>query len=303
MNESAVTFGSQSLVGVLCEPVQTNGIAVIFINAGSTHRCGPNRLYTTLARRLAVKACSSLRFDIAGLGDSPAATGLGKFRDYAARQVREAMNYLQTKGYRHFVIFGLCGGADIAFDAGAADERAAGLILANGAFVDGDAFAALYHKASSKTTNRFYAARIFSLRRWWRLVTFQSRFWKRFGRRKESSAAQPSGGQLPCGQLPCGQPTADMASTDSKHKWETLSRRKTNILLIYSEGSVFWDIYKTANKNFLAVHHSADRLSVVFHKNADHTFTLLSTQERLINQIEQWLDAIPTNHNTSWVFT
>ena len=285
MNESAIVFGSRSLVGVLCAPVKTADMAVIFVNAGSTHRSGPNRLYVNLARRLAVKGYASLRFDLAGVGDSPSATGLGKFRKYAAKQVGEAMEYLaRTKGWQRFIILGLCGGADIAFDAGAADEMAEGLILINGAFVDGDSFASLYHAASSKIANRFYAARMFSPRRWWRLITFQSRFWKQFGHRKEAS-------QLT--QLAGGQPTAEMVLIDSKLRWETLAQRKANVLLIYSQGSVFWDIYKTANRDFLKTAYPADRLTVSFHKNADHTYTLLSAQERLAKQIEQWLDAIP----------
>lgn len=284
MIESVVVFGSQSLIGVLCRPKQDNGTAVIFVNAGSTHRCGPNRLYTTLARRLAAKGYGNLRFDISGIGDSPTAAGLGKFRDYAARQVREAMDYLaQDKGWRRLVILGLCGGADITFDAGAVDERTAGLILINGAFVDGDVFAGLYQKASRRTTNRFYAARMFSLQRWWRLVTFQSRFWNRFFRHKKT---------LPPAQLACGRPTTEMASADSRLKWETLARRKAEILLVYSEGSVFWDIYKAANRDFLKANYPSDRLTVAFHKNADHTFTLLSAQEQLAVQIERWLEAM-----------
>lgn len=281
MNESAITFGSQSLVGVLCEPTAANGMAVIFVNAGSTHRCGPNRVYTTLARHLASWGYTSLRFDIAGIGDSPAAVGLGKFRDYAARQVQEAMDYLgKIHCFERFVIFGLCGGADIAFDAGAIDERAKGLILINGAFVDGDVFADLYHKANSKTINRFYASRWFSPRRWWRLITFQSRFWNRFARRGKASTSP---------QLACGQPTVEMASVDSRQKWMTLSQRNVDILLIYSEGSVFWDLYKAANRDYLKTNYPANYLTVAFHKNTDHTYTLLSAQDRLINRIKRWL--------------
>lgn len=281
MNESAITFGSQSLIGVLCEPETANGAAVIFVNAGSTHRCGPNRVYTILARHLASWGYTSLRFDIAGIGDSPAAVGLGKFRDYAARQVQEAMDYLgQTKYFERFVIFGLCGGADIAFDAGAIDERVKGLILINGAFVDGDVFADLYHKANSKTINRFYASRWFSPRRWWRLITFQSKFWNRFFHHGKTSTSP---------QLACGQPTVEMASTDSRQKWMTLAQRNVDILLIYSEGSVFWDLYKAANRDYLKTNYPANCLTVAFHKNTDHTYTLLSAQDRLINQIKTWL--------------
>lgn len=288
MIESAVTFGLRSLVGILCEgddpPTET--AAVVFVNAGSTHRCGPNRLYTTLARRMAARGLLSLRFDIAGIGDSPSANGLGKFHDYATREVTEAMDYLaRLRGCRQFVLLGLCGGADIAFDAGAMDRRADGLILINGAFVDGCAFARLYHKASRSTANRFYASRMFSLRRWWRLLTFQSRFWKRLGRREKNAAHQAS--------LPCGQATTEMATADSRFKWDTLARRGSNVLLVYSEGSVFWDIYREANQDYLRAAYPAHRLTAVLHKNADHTFTLLSAQERLADQIEQWLDAVP----------
>ena len=71
--ERAVLFGRErSLVGVSCRPVQSEGErpVIIFLNSGIVHRIGGNRIYVTLARALAEGGFSSLRFDLAGVGDS-----------------------------------------------------------------------------------------------------------------------------------------------------------------------------------------------------------------------------------------
>lgn len=286
MRETAVVVGSLSLVGVLSEPDEgaaCRSTAMIFVNAGSTHRSGPNRLYVRLARYLADKGYRCLRFDLPGIGDSPPARGLGKFRDYAADQVRAAMDDLQEmRGCRGFVLFGLCGGADIAFDAGAADERVQTLILANGAFVDGDDFAHLYHEAERWTTRRFYRFRVLSLRRWWRLITFQSKFWTRLRRRRRE--------KIHATRLACGQFTREMETSQTHQKWADLARRNVDILLTYSEGSVFWDMYTMVHREALSGVYSVGRLDVAFYKNVDHTFTLLSSQQRLASHIAIWLE-------------
>ena len=66
MKEEAVLFGSrESLAGVITEPSAAGwGKALpgfVFLNAGMTHRIGPNRLYVRLARDLAAGRSSRRR--------------------------------------------------------------------------------------------------------------------------------------------------------------------------------------------------------------------------------------------------
>ena len=65
MNESAVLFGDQkSLVGIVTDPdAESNGLGLLFMNAGFTHHVGPQRMYVRFARQAAEMGFTSLRFD------------------------------------------------------------------------------------------------------------------------------------------------------------------------------------------------------------------------------------------------
>ena len=54
MREVSVLFGNpKTLVGVVTDPDSApNGLGLLFLNAGYTHRVGPQRVYTRLAREL-----------------------------------------------------------------------------------------------------------------------------------------------------------------------------------------------------------------------------------------------------------
>src|SRR5689334_20064244 len=69
--ENAIVFGGDvRLVGIVTTPAETRAdrTGVILLNAGVVHRVGPNRLYVTLARRLAQAGLTVLRFDHSGIG-------------------------------------------------------------------------------------------------------------------------------------------------------------------------------------------------------------------------------------------
>ena len=64
--ESHVVFGrDRSLVGTVCAPVDGVDAGrpfVVFVTSGIIHRTGPNRIYVRIARALAERGYSSLRF-------------------------------------------------------------------------------------------------------------------------------------------------------------------------------------------------------------------------------------------------
>ncbi len=103
-----------------CQP-QTGGgdghPLVLFLNSGSNHQVGPNRLYITLSRRLAEAGIESLRLDLPGLGETPAAEGVEENLPYPpqpAAALQRVIDRLQLR-QRPLVLIGLCSGAYHAF--------------------------------------------------------------------------------------------------------------------------------------------------------------------------------------------
>jgi alpha-beta hydrolase superfamily lysophospholipase len=112
--ESLVSFGG-SLRGVLCEPegAGADGPAVLFCNTGGDPRAGSGGFASEAARRLAAQGVASLRFDFAGIGDSPMPGET--IRSHVFETPREAdadaaVNFLAERGHE-VVVVGTCSGA------------------------------------------------------------------------------------------------------------------------------------------------------------------------------------------------
>ena len=139
IEERPMQFGpGDRLFGIVTRPSQPSGAtkpAVILLCGGATHRISANRMYVTLARRLAENGTPVMRMDIAGIGDSQPHDGYpaGKpYTDRLADDVSAAMDTLEaTTGARRFILFGLCSGAYAAMHTARQSERVAGLMLAN----------------------------------------------------------------------------------------------------------------------------------------------------------------------------
>ena len=138
LHEEACLFGEERhLFGVLSHAGASPERPVVLLsNAGAIHHVGPNRLYVTLARELASMGLASLRFDIESIGDS-VVRGEGRENyPYPANTIgdlRAAIRFLQSRGYRRFIVAGLCSGAHAAFHAGLQieDARIEELVLVN----------------------------------------------------------------------------------------------------------------------------------------------------------------------------
>lgn len=118
VEESGVLLGSdQLLFGIVSRSpsVVPSGKCVLLINSGAVHHIGPNRLYTTLARRWALDGHVILRLDLRGLGDSrPHAVEPENvvYGQKAVSDLGEALQYFQE----HYATcrchaIGLCAGA------------------------------------------------------------------------------------------------------------------------------------------------------------------------------------------------
>jgi pimeloyl-ACP methyl ester carboxylesterase len=133
--EEPIQFGEGGrLLGILTRsgvrPVGKRTLPVfVFLSAGLLHRAGPYRLYVRLSRELAEMGFSSLRLDVAGVGDSSPRAGLTT-RDSIAADFADVLSVLDA----HFapaplVLAGLCTGADNAVWLALDEPRVVSLIL------------------------------------------------------------------------------------------------------------------------------------------------------------------------------
>lgn len=147
VREQCVRFGPDGQVaGVLTTPAgPASGarVPVLLLHTGADHHVGPNRLWTVWARRWAREGVTTLRFDPAGLGDTPAAPGdeAAAPAPYAEGRVAEiaaAAAYLcERTGADRVALVGLCSGAYYALRAAAAGVPAARVIAVNPQLYEG----------------------------------------------------------------------------------------------------------------------------------------------------------------------
>lgn len=127
MKERVVKIGQPvPLVGVVSEPAcfDPGRLAVIVLNSGVMHHVGTCRLSVRIARAAAARGLLALRFDYSGIGDSEPRTGAESFDVVSLRECGEVMDHLErTRGIRQFILYGLCSGADAAYNTAIADPR------------------------------------------------------------------------------------------------------------------------------------------------------------------------------------
>jgi pimeloyl-ACP methyl ester carboxylesterase len=135
-NETPVQFGPDgSLIGIITTPGDgpMAPVACLLMNMGAIHRIGPRRANVKLARQMAARGISSIRVDLAGLGDSRPASETADFRTQAVLDVQAAMNLVGTMlGVHRFVLIGLCSGAHNGLSVAVADPRLVGLLMFDG---------------------------------------------------------------------------------------------------------------------------------------------------------------------------
>ena len=155
---------SARIFGILTRPCLAgprNRVAVVLLNVGANSHVGPNRMYVTLARKLAALGFPVLRLDTSGLGDSAVGAASARqqlYSDTAVGDVRAALTVLETHvGAEQFTLVGLCSGAYTAFLTASADPRVTGQILINSQTLDwkeGDSLEVLMRQ-SYKPTNTY----------------------------------------------------------------------------------------------------------------------------------------------------
>lgn len=270
--EKVLRLGEQrSLVGILTEPAagaaRADAPAVLLLNAGLLHRIGPNRLHVRLARDLAALGVTTLRLDLAGLGDSLPRRDTLSFEESAALEARLACDALAGRGHRHIVVGGLCSGADNALHAALADERIVGVVLIEG-------FA--YRTRGFQL--RYWGERLLSARKWAALA-------RRLARARSAGAGEPEG----VGALPYVRefPPRSTMLADLRR----LTERGTELLMLHSAGQYTYFNYANQFHDAFPELCGARRIAVRFNAAANHVFSRPEHQRWLIDEIVAWYDS------------
>ena len=280
MIEHSIAFGEdRGLIGTICKPSEPvsgpPGLGMILFNAGVIHRVGPHRLNVRLARKLAEQGIPSIRFDLAGLGDSARPTGNRSFEAQAVVDLRSAMDALTSAARsQRFALLGLCSGAAHGYATSFADDRVVGLLM--------------YDNYRYRT-----------LKAWWNLFAMRvkehglPRAVGGFVLGKISTAFRRAGDRLnDVGFISTGPSKAEFADG-----LKTLLNRGVEIGLIYTgEG---FELYNYERQFHDAFHELGvtDRVRVNFLPDLDHAATSIAAQADLVLRIQRF--AVELNAPTS----
>jgi alpha-beta hydrolase superfamily lysophospholipase len=135
--EDACQFGPQDrLIGVLCEPIKpaSGRPCLVILGSGRDSHIGWARGSVLLARHLARHGIASLRFDLAGIGDSlsqPISRRAPLYTMKAKSSVTAAIDLVEARGYQSIALYGACSGAYLAFRVALIDPRVKAVAVRN----------------------------------------------------------------------------------------------------------------------------------------------------------------------------
>ncbi len=275
MKEVPALFGPESsLVGIttLAESAQnkTETVACLLFNAGVIHRIGPRRLNVKLARTLAVNGITSLRFDLSGVGDSPASQQNRGLREQAVLDIKAAMDHIErTCGIRRFMLFGICSGAVQTFWTAVADERVVGLLMFDG----------IWYRSKRSTLIRDWKR--FRAQPWHSGVKAVFRRLARGFRAKNIARANQlfaAGGEL-------SNPPVE----EFRRHMQTLADRGANIFFLYGGSVLEYYSYAGQFQDVFGSETFVEKTRCELHPDIDHTVIAAETQNKLIGIVCKWV--------------
>jgi pimeloyl-ACP methyl ester carboxylesterase len=258
-------------------PPARRTLAILLLNAGLVHRVGPNRLYVTLARRLAEMGYPVLRFDLSGIGDSPPRSDHLPFDQSSVEEAIAAMDLVAGAcESSRFVLAGICSGADVALLAAARDRRVVGVAAINARrFGAGDAaFAAIRRRALAGHYRRIAASHSFGGRSLAKLAAGRME-WRAVLRALESQLPRLGG-----------------RAVRGSHGLDLLLERGTAIFCLHSEADEGLDyLYALAGRGLPALRERPGfRFEIM--EGADHTFTMRWSQRVLLERLAEWMEGL-----------
>ena len=135
--EEPIRFGGgDALFGILCRPAhpRPDVPAIVLLNRGLNPHVGWRRVSVDHARALAAAGITSLRFDVAGLGESRDEPGRPAnliYSDLLLPDIAAAVDVLAARGHARIALAGVCSGAYMAFLAAGHDARVTDVFSVN----------------------------------------------------------------------------------------------------------------------------------------------------------------------------
>lgn len=299
MREETCLFSS-SLIGILTHPDDTTeadgGLpAVILLNAGLIHHVGPNRVYTRLARHLSGLGFRVLRFDLSGIGDSAPRQDNLSFEQGAISDAKQAMDYLsRLHGARQFILMGHCAGAIHAFRAANHDSRVTAAVVINPQSMEQDwNDYDRKRKVANYYQNYYGKEALLDSSRWKKLLTGQADYvsilknvfinilWNKISNRLFRARVKTAPQQPEVGINPMVAEVLD--------DLRDLAHKPTTLFFVHSQESTGLERLQVLLAGDLQVLRDAPNFQMQIIPQADHTFTLLSMQNSLIDVIQGWV--------------
>ena len=287
MKEEAVLFGSgDSLVGVVTEPERPGpgAPAFVFLNAGVTHRVGPNRLNVRLARALAAEGFVSMRFDFSGLGDSGVRADELPAIQSVVVETKEAMDLLAaTRGIESFVLAGICSGATSSLLTAREDERVVGAVIIN----------AQGHLHGRDLELEDYLRARTLARHSWRIVlksSFRRKNWKKAlqGKLQPGRILRMMVGNPLDALRGRGEGREAPKLPDALADLRSLTRRGVRLYHLYCEGDEGLDYFHVVLGDKVRDVANDENSCFEVIRRANHVFTLLWSQDFLVERVCEW---------------
>src|SRR5262249_19574333 len=125
------------MFGIVTEPpsgVAPRETGILLLGTGANQHVGGSRIHVSLAPSPAKLGFRALRFDLSGIGESPARPGEPERVFYTAQAVpetRAAIDWMMSRGSKQVALMGLCSGGYTAFHTAVSDPRVAAIIPVN----------------------------------------------------------------------------------------------------------------------------------------------------------------------------
>jgi pimeloyl-ACP methyl ester carboxylesterase len=244
-------------------------------NAGVINRLGPHRMNVKLARTLAAQGITSLRFDLAGQGDSRAGTSGIDPLAQAVSDLQAAMDHVERRcGIKRFVLIGICSGAINAYWAAQADARVAGILMFDGFW---------YRTRWTLPVRHWKRFRATGLRNTCTAV------WRRFQARgnQRQSADAAAVGVIAATEGSANPPRADFCRVMNE-----LTKRGVAVMYLYTGTFIDYYSYENQLADEFGREYFFSRMQVEYTPDIDHSLTSLASQSRLIDLLKPWVAGI-----------
>lgn len=249
---------------------------LILLNAGMLPRIGPHRLNVELARTAAAQGIAAIRFDLPGLGDSGFTSSRLSHEEQTRIAIEEAMGLLARTEHapEHFLIAGLCSGADAGFQIARQDPRIVGLYMMEPYY---------FPNRLSGTFRTLRRLREYGLRRSLVRILQKSPLSRRGDPAREGVASPP----------PQAEPEETVRAAPTPHAFaqdlKSLLGRGVQIKLVYANTLMGqWDL-KHHHRTIFDQLGNPPHFDVELVPHTDHVFTRVEARRHLVRGLAAWL--------------